>query len=222
MVNKRVEVIPAILADTEEGARQQIERVSGLTRWIQVDVMDGDFVPNTSWADPGKLNPDSLDVNVEAHLMVSNPLAEARRWIATGASRVIVHWEALQYQEDAQDIFRVFVTECAAAGVETALALKPTTSVRQIGGLISVLDMVLCMGVDPGYSGQQFQSATLRKIEIISNNWPDVAIEVDGGVDTETGRQIVTAGASVLATHSYIFDADDPKDAINTLRGVLS
>ena len=179
--------------------------------WLHVDVMDGAFVPNISFGPPvlrhvARLCGKPLDV----HLMIARPewfVPEAK---ALGAHMVSVHHEACPH------LHRI-VGQIHEAGMKAGVALNPATPVCLLRDIIQDVDMVLLMSVNPGFGGQKFIPHTIRKVQelrkLIGESESRALIEVDGGVNLDTGRLLARAGADVLVAGSHIFGASDPTEA---------
>jgi len=201
------ELIPAILVQTEDEFRKRVALVAPLVKTIQVDVMDGRFVPQTSWALPGAIARMHLAVAIEAHLMVQYPERVVDQWIAAGARRIIIHFEA-------RGNLGFVIEKCHAAGREVGISINPQTSAGTIVDFLDIIDAVLVMGVAPGRSGQKFQPIALEKIKDIQRRKPKMFIEIDGGVNRENDLVLVAAGADGLVVGSALFDAPRPEAAL--------
>lgn len=183
--------------------------------WVHCDVMDGVFVPNISFGFPvieavNRLTDKPLDV----HLMITDPDRYVERVRDCGASVMNVHFEACTH------LHRT-VQRIHQAGMKAAVTLNPATPVFVLSDIIQDLDMVLLMSVNPGFGGQSFIGHTLEKIsalrQMIADRGCSTLIEVDGGINGETGRLCAEAGADVLVAGSYVFKAADPKAEIALL-----
>jgi ribulose-phosphate 3-epimerase len=183
---------------------------------IHLDVMDGVFVPNISFGFSvieavAKVSKKPLDV----HLMVVHP----EKWIdklkSIGATYVNVHQEACVHLD--RVIYAIH-----QAGMKAAVTLNPSTPVAMLEDVIADLDMVLLMSVNPGFGGQKFIPNTLAKVrrlrKMIAESGSKAIIEIDGGVNAETGKQLAEAGADVLVAGSYVFGSQDPIGAISSLK----
>ena len=201
------ELIPAILVNTEDEFRRRVALVAPHVKTIQIDVMDGRFVPQTSWADPAAIAKMHLSVAIEVHLMVQNPEMVVDDWIRAGAKRIIVH-------EEARGNFGLVVEKCHAARREVGISPNPETPVETILGFLDIIDAVLVMGVHPGKSGQKFQPVAFSKIRELQRRKPKLFIEADGGVNRENDLVLVAAGADGLVVGSAIFDAPRPEIAL--------
>jgi ribulose-phosphate 3-epimerase len=208
------EILPAILAHDETEFRAKVEKVRALGLTLHVDVMDGKFVPQTTWAPPEKMRELLGSLPFEAHLMVSDPDKVAPLWFDGGAMRVIFHAESLH---DCDAICR----EAETRGGELALALNPETPVSSISPVLSRLRRVMIMGVRPGRSGQPFQETAIDKIREIKRLRSDMLITVDGGVKPQNARQVADAGADAIVSGSGITDRPDPTTALEDFRRSL-
>lgn len=183
---------------------------------LHLDVMDGVFVPNISFGFPvlrhvARLCRKPLDV----HLMIVEPQKFIPEVAALGVRYMNVHFEALTHHH------RV-IQQIREAGLKPAVTLCPSTPVRMLQDIIFELDMVLLMSVNPGFGGQQFIPHTLRRVDelrrLIDETGSKALIEIDGGVNLQTGRQLAEAGADILVAGSYVFGANNPAAAVDALK----
>ncbi len=184
--------------------------------YLHLDVMDGVFVPNISFGFPvlrhvARLCQKPLDV----HLMIVEPQKFIRQVADLGAYYMNVHYEALTHHH------RV-LQQIREAGLHPAVTLCPSTPVSLLADIITEVDMVLLMSVNPGFGGQQFIPHTLAKVrqlrQLIQQTGSSALIEIDGGVNLRTGQQLAEAGADVLVAGSFVFGADKPAEAITSLK----
>ena len=186
--------------------------------WIHLDVMDGVFVPNISFGFAvtsllKKVTRKPLDT----HLMIVQPEKFINEVAATGTAFMNVHYEACTH------LHRV-VQQIRGKGMKPAVTLNPHTPVSLLEDILPDLDMVLLMSVNPGFGGQQFIEHSVRKVallkEMIIRQGLSTLIEVDGGINLETGKRLVDAGADVLVAGSYVFSSDNPEEAIRGLKAL--
>jgi len=214
-----MKVAPSILSADFGRLADDIEMLNeSEAAMIHCDVMDGVFVPNISFGFPvlekvGRLARKPLDV----HLMIVDPQRYVSQTRDCGAALMNIHQEACTHLERT-------VQEIKAAGMKAAVTLNPSTPVVMLEDIISELDMVLLMSVNPGFGGQKFIENTYAKIarlrRMISESGSKALIEVDGGVTTGNITRLAAAGVDVAVAGSSIFGADDPRAAISALTNV--
>lgn len=223
-------IIPTVMPDNEEDFREKIESVYHYVDTIQIDVMDGKFVDSVSWPyndfgneywDKLKTQDEGLPhwekVNYEIDLMVENQIEEATNWINAGVSRIIGHVEAFTSDEMIEE----FIELGRSTMTEVFLALAPSTDVGRVKKWIHKIDGVQFMGIENvGHQGQPFAEEILAKISLLRADFPDLTIAVDGGVSDETAAELIEAGANVLSSGSFIFNASNPKEAIEYLKNL--
>ena len=186
--------------------------------WIHIDIMDGVFVPNISFGFPvlkhvAKVSQKPLDV----HLMIVQPEKFIPEVHALGAYIMNVHYEACPH------LHRV-VQQIRDAGMQPAVTLNPATPVSLVRDILPDVYMVLLMGVNPGFGGQKFIEHTVDKVRelrsLISETGSRALIEVDGGVNMQTGARLMAAGADALVAGNAVFSASDPQKAIRSLKSL--
>jgi len=208
-----MQIIPAILAQTKEDFVGKVTEIFSDIEMIQIDVMDGKFVPHTTWGSPDEILELHLPVLFEVHLMVENPEDVVADWVRVGAHRVIFHIEATKNPGAAIEKIRPL-------GREVGIAVNPATPIAALSEWLNLIDYCLVMGVTPGASGQKFQPKALQKIRELKKIRPGLKIGVDGGVDFETAKEIAAAGADAINAASAIFEYPDPEEAIKILQGI--
>ena len=180
--------------------------------WIHVDIMDGHFVPNITMGPPilASLRR-HCTVPMDVHLMITEPEQYVDDFVQAGADIITFHAEACRHPHR-------LLTKIQDLGCKAGVVLNPGTSEDEIEYLANMVDMVLIMSVNPGFGGQAFIPDMLRKIENVRAMIGDRDLEVDGGIDDTTARQVIEAGANVLVAGSYIFRHASYMEAIDTLK----
>lgn len=206
-----IEIIPALLVKDEKEFRRKIDSVEGLCDAVQIDVMDGKFVDNVTWGDPERLAKMPLPMDYEVHLMVKDPFERLDAWSRAGCLRAIVHAEAVEDPLEA-------VRTVKSYGMEAGIAINPETPVSAIEKAAAEADVVQVMGVHPGWMGQPFQESAVEKVAMLREKFPDLAIEVDGGVAVGVARRLAEAGADRLVSGSAVFASGAPAKSIERLR----
>lgn len=209
------EIHPAILAKDEEEFRRKVDLVRAFGAPLHIDVMDGVFVPQRTWAPADRMRELLDGIPFEAHLMVANPEHLVPIWLACGASKVHFHAEATSRDSL---ICRATAEQCTDVGI----ALNPETPVSRVTAELKAYNRMMVMGVKPGMSGQPLQDIALEKIRILRNLKPSVVITVDGGVKPENVRLLAGAGADVLVVGSALTDAEDPVAAYERFKDELA
>ena len=184
--------------------------------WFHIDVMDGVFVPNISYGMPVvKTMADNCDKVMDVHLMIVQPERYIQTFKDCGADILTVHYEACTHlHRTVQGIHN--------AGMKAGVALNPHTPVSVLEDIVQDLDEVLLMSVNPGFGGQKFIENTIKKTaqarELVDKSGSKAIIEIDGGVNLETGARLVAAGADALVAGSFVFKSEDPKATIAALK----
>lgn len=209
-------VAPSLLAADFARLADDIDMIEqSQAQWIHCDVMDGVFVPNISFGFPViKAIRSISDMPLDVHLMIVDPGRYVGAVRDCGATMMNVHYEACTH------LHRV-IQNIHGAGMKAAVSLNPATPVSMLRDIIYDLDMVLLMSVNPGFGGQHFIDHTLVKIaelkSMIDDAGSDTLIEVDGGINANTGALAAQAGVDVLVAGSAVFNAKDPMAEIATL-----
>ncbi|WP_096154680.1 MULTISPECIES: ribulose-phosphate 3-epimerase [Bacillus] len=212
-----IKIAPSILSANFATLGEEIKDVElGGADYIHVDVMDGHFVPNITI---GPLIVDAIkpitNLPLDVHLMIDNPDQFIPAFAKAGADIISVHVEACRHLHRTIQLIK-------SHGVKAGVVLNPATPVSMIKHIIHEVDLVLLMTVNPGFGGQAFIPEVLPKIKevatLVKENGLSVEIEVDGGVNEETGKLCVEAGANVLVAGSAVYNKQDRKAAIEAIR----
>jgi ribulose-phosphate 3-epimerase len=210
-------VAPSILAANFNKLGEEVKMLNqSEADFVHCDVMDGVFVPNISFGIPiiqavSQISKKPLDV----HLMIVNPDKYISDFYKAGASIITVHYEACTH------LHRT-IQQIKNLGIKASVCLNPHTPVALLEDIISDLDMVLLMSVNPGFGGQLFIENTYRKVtalkEMILKRNSNALIEVDGGVNFEVGRKLYESGVDILVAGSFVFSSENPVETIASLK----
>lgn len=213
-------VSPSLLAADKEHLSDEIKLAEKAScEYIHWDIMDGKFVPNVSFKASVVKEFSKIHKMVnDVHIMVADPAIEAPMFVGCGADLVTFHIEAVDSIEEANRIIdRLHLLNCKAG-----ISIKPNTGVEAVEPILSKVDLVLVMSVEPGKGGQKFMPMALDKIaklrDFIDKNRLNCLIEVDGGINDETGNMCRKAGADILVAGSYLFGHDDFIERVRKLR----
>jgi ribulose-phosphate 3-epimerase len=221
MAKRKAELAPSLLS-ADFGLMAEATRLvrdAGL-RYVHLDVMDGEFVPNISFGAKmvADLRDDAGDLVMIAHLMVEKPERYVDDFAAAGADVITVHAEATPHLHRA-------LQQVKAAGKKAGAAVNPATPLAAFEDVLGLADFVLIMTVNPGFGGQTFVEGGLAKIararEMADASGREVIIEVDGGVKSDNIRLVADAGADVIVAGSPVFGAPDPAAAIAELKSAI-
>lgn len=214
-------VSPSLLSADFANLGKDIEMINrSEADYLHLDIMDGVFVPNISFGFPViESIKDLCKKPLDVHLMIVEPGKFVSRFAKAGASIINVHYETCPH------LHRT-IQSIKNEGVKAAVTLNPHTPVCLLQDIVRDVDMVLLMSVNPGFGGQKFIEGCLDKVselkELILRKNSQAEIEVDGGVNLETGKALVERGADVLVAGNYVFKSPDPVAAIAALKRVVS
>lgn len=204
-----MQIIPVINCPDRDCVRDRIRRVASFSPWVHIDVADGVFAPVALWRTPEELPPmlESFpDAHVEVHLMTQNPEDALPSWFEAGAERAVIHWEALTD--------RAVVSKFPDHTI--LLSTKVETPIEEMLPYLTPTSWVQILAVPVGYSGKPFDLSVIEKIRVLRERFPDLTIEIDGGITPKT-IQLIKGAADIATSGSYIFSSPDPVAAYREL-----
>ena len=210
-------IAPSLLAADFANLQRDIEMVNeSQADWFHLDIMDGLFVPNISYGMPVvKAIKEHAKKPLDVHLMIVDPDRYIHTFAQLGSNFLSVHYEACTHLHRTVQAIR-------QEGMKAGVALNPHTPIAALEDIITDVDLLLIMSVNPGFGGQSFIENTYKKVnqakELITKTGSKALIEVDGGINTTNTPKLVAAGADVLVAGSFVFNAPDPKKTIEALK----
>lgn len=209
---KKIIIAPSLLAADFSDLKNEIQKVEKAgAEYLHLDVMDGAFVPNISFGAPviSSIRKHS-NLVFDVHLMVENPDRFIKDFVDAGADIITVHVEATKHLNRTVQLIKSY-------GKKVGISLNPSTPLEMIKHELKNIDMVLIMTVNPGFGGQAFIENMTDKIKELRALNANIDIEVDGGINAETGKKVKKAGANVLVAGSYIF-SENYEEKIKSLK----
>lgn len=210
----KIIISPSILSADFANLERDIKLVEDAgADWLHIDVMDGHFVPNITIGVPVTASIKKVSkLPLDVHLMIENPEKYVESFAKAGADILTFHYEAAK--ENAEEIIKLI----KSFGIKAGISIKPCTRAEEIFGLISIVDLVLIMTVEPGFGGQKFIQDCAEKIpEIKALAHDNLIIQVDGGINADTARICTQLGANSLVAGNYIYKSADIELAIKSL-----
>lgn len=208
-------IIPSVLVQTKEEFIKQITGVQNSVEMIQLDIADGKFVPNTTWADPEVVEK-YTNIDVELHLMVGDPLKEVERWTSTEVvKRILFHYEAV-------DDFGATLEALKKYDWEIGVVINPGTAIESIEPYLSDLDCVMFMGVYPGFQGQSLIPEVLEKIVEFNSQYSNIFTEIDGAVNLKTLPDIAQTEVRAICPGSAVFGNGNPAENVEMMKEIIN
>src|SRR3972149_10113962 len=222
-----IEIIPAIMPKDYEHLDEMMSLFVNVVPLVQLDIMDGKFVPARTWPYPKDTHFDAIvaeeegmpsweNIDFEVELMIENPEFWVQKWVTAGASRIIVHVESMKD-------FGVIRDAVPEGLIELGLAINTSTPLSALDQYLNRIDFVQCMGIAKiGFQGQPFDERVLDYVRALRAAHQNLQISIDGSVNFETARALVDAGATRLGSGSALLEADDFVGAIAKMKNLIS
>jgi len=213
-LSSRCRIVPAILTDDPQALGTMVKNVGAFATWVQVDIMDGRFVPSCSVTSE---HFSGLEMNFgwEVHLMVEHPEEYIRGFAEAGAERIIFHYEATPSPEEV-------IAKVKELNLKVGLALNPETPVSSVVHLIGGLDSILFLSVHPGFYGQKFLPEVLDKVKELRRLYPEFEIGIDGGIKENNITLVAGSGVDYICVGSAILLSPNPAGSFQNLEILVS
>jgi ribulose-phosphate 3-epimerase len=217
---RKILIAPSLLASNFLKLETEVKRVvDAKADYLHYDVMDGHFVPNISFGLPVvSALTSTTNIVHDVHLMISNPATYFEAFAKAGANIITFHFETAKDLKMMQS----WIQQLHGLGVKAGISIKPQTKVEVLKPLLGLVDLILVMSVEPGFGGQAFLPSAIEKIKWLRHQLDEATlktlIEVDGGINLETSKPCIEAGADVLVAGSYLFKHTNLAKAIKQLK----
>ncbi len=206
-------VAPSILSADFSKLREEIQMVEKAgSEYIHIDIMDGHFVPNLTMGPcvVSSIRPHSKAI-FDVHLMIDNPEQYVESFAKSGADILTVHYESTKDM-------KALINQIKSLGVKVGITINPPTPVEVILPYIDDVDMVLIMTVNPGFGGQSLIEECLDKIKFLREKYPELDIEIDGGVKLDNLDKVMESGANIIVAGSAVFNAENPEEVVKAIK----
>lgn len=210
-----LEIIPGINEQDFPSIVKKMNIAQDFVEWAQIDIVDHSLFDNSNFNDHSVFSSLRTNLKLELHMMIDNPQNAVGDWARAGIKRMIAHVEAYNSVES-------FIAKARQQKVEVGLAIDIETTLDKLLPYLSNIDVALVMAIQTGKSGQKFDLRALARIKKIRELYPDMPLEVDGGINLETGKMAVEAGATRLVSTSFLFNSGSFAQNLKKLQSLES